>query len=532
MHPLHTLIRRLPSLAGRILSRRCRWPLPRRRPRRRKAISTCGSRIRSRSKPARRSRSSNSFPTAARTAANSSRSSRAGSRSCRPMSQFRRVPVMFQERWVPLAKIYYTLEALGEESRLSPDVFIALHGKGVHLAGQDVLRLGGEPGPRPEEGRGHVQLVRDRRQGQPRAHARADYQVAIGAADRRRRQVRQQSRGFAPCAMPPLIDALVVKARAERAEDGCERRERSALVGRRRRSVFITGASSGIGRRARAALCRAGRDRSACSRAAAPSSTRWPRRLPAGRVAVYAGDVRDADALARAAADFIARFGAPDVVIANAGISRGALTEHAEDLPTFRAVFDTNVARHRPHVPAVRRGDARGRRGALVGIASIAGFRGLPGSGAYSASKAAAITYLESLRVELRGTGVAVVTICPGYIATPMTAKNPYPMPFVLRRGRGRAAASCARSGAASDSMCCRGRWRSSGACCACCRARSTMRCSRTRRASRGDPAERTAAPRGRPVPRLPRALQRHPQADGDRPVIAVASGPRSPSRR
>ena len=68
----------------------------------------------------------------------------------------------------------------------------------------------------------------------------------------------------------------------------------------------------------------------------------------------------------------------------------------------------------------------------LVGIASIAGFRGLPGSGAYSASKAAAITYLESLRIEERGTGVAVLTICPGYVATPMTARNPYPMPFLL----------------------------------------------------------------------------------------------------
>jgi short-subunit dehydrogenase len=67
-----------------------------------------------------------------------------------------------------------------------------------------------------------------------------------------------------------------------------------------------------------------------------------------------------------------------------------------------------------------------------VGIASVAGFRGLAGGGAYSASKAAAIAYLESLRVELRGTGVAVVTICPGYVATPMTAKNPYRMPFLL----------------------------------------------------------------------------------------------------
>jgi short-subunit dehydrogenase len=151
-----------------------------------------------------------------------------------------------------------------------------------------------------------------------------------------------------------------------------------------------------------------------------------------GRVAVYAGDVRDPDALAQAATDFIARFGVPEIVIANAGISQGALTEHAEDLSIFRAIFDTNVVgivnTFQPFVAAM----SAGRRGALVGIASIAGFRGLPGSGAYSASKAAAITYLESLRVELRDTGVAVVTICPGYVSTPMTARNPYPMPFVL----------------------------------------------------------------------------------------------------
>ena len=148
--------------------------------------------------------------------------------------------------------------------------------------------------------------------------------------------------------------------------------------------------------------------------------------------AVYTGDVRDPDALARAAADFIARFGVPEIVVANAGISQGALTERAEDLPTFRAIFDTNVVgivnTFQPFVAAM----SAARRGALVGVASIAGFRGLPGSGAYSASKAAAITYLESLRVELRDTGVAVVTICPGYVSTPMTARNPYPMPFVL----------------------------------------------------------------------------------------------------
>jgi short-subunit dehydrogenase len=74
--------------------------------------------------------------------------------------------------------------------------------------------------------------------------------------------------------------------------------------------------------------------------------------------------------------------------------------------------------------------------GVLVGIASVAGYRGLPGGSAYSASKAAAIAYLESLRVELHGSGVSVVTVSPGYIATAMTARNPYRMPFILSADR------------------------------------------------------------------------------------------------
>jgi short-subunit dehydrogenase len=120
-------------------------------------------------------------------------------------------------------------------------------------------------------------------------------------------------------------------------------------------------------------------------------------------------------------------------VIANAGVSRGTRTDYAEDLPAFRAVLETNVLgivhTFQPFLASMR----AARRGTLAGIASLAGFRGLPGSAAYSASKAAAIAYLESLRVELRGSGIAVVTICPGYIATPMTAGNPYPMPFLMR---------------------------------------------------------------------------------------------------
>lgn len=198
------------------------------------------------------------------------------------------------------------------------------------------------------------------------------------------------------------------------------------------RAVFVTGASSGIG----AALARHYAAAGACVGLYARRRDvldALAASLPdPARVAVYAGDVADAAAVAAAAAAFVDRFGLPDVVIANAGVSRGTLTEHAEDSAAFRRILETNVLgivhTFQPFV-----GPMRARRGgALVGVASIAGFRGLPGAGAYSASKAAAITYLESLRVELHGSGVAVVTVCPGYVATPMTARNPYRMPFLM----------------------------------------------------------------------------------------------------
>ena len=195
--------------------------------------------------------------------------------------------------------------------------------------------------------------------------------------------------------------------------------------------VFLTGASSGIGEALARHYAAQGATLGLFARRESELEQLAAALAPAP-VATFAGDVRDCEALARAGADFIARFGVPDVVIANAGISRGALTDEPGDLPTFRAVMDTNmlgiVHTFAPFVAAMR----QARAGALVGIASVAGFRGIPGSGAYSASKAAAITYLESLRVELVGSGVAVVTVCPGFIETPLTARNPYAMPFII----------------------------------------------------------------------------------------------------
>ena len=156
-----------------------------------------------------------------------------------------------------------------------------------------------------------------------------------------------------------------------------------------------------------------------------------------GSVTHYQVDVTDEQALAAAARDFIARHGAPDLVIANAGVSAGTRGEDIGDVASLRRVLEVNVtglaATLAAFAPAMR---AAGR-GTLAGIASVAGFRGLAGNGAYSASKAAAITWLESLRAEMHGSGVAVVCICPGYIDTPLTRVNRFRMPFLLPADEG-----------------------------------------------------------------------------------------------
>lgn len=195
-------------------------------------------------------------------------------------------------------------------------------------------------------------------------------------------------------------------------------------------NVFLTGASSGIGE----ALAREYAARGATLGLVARRDSvlaELAAALP-GRHHTYACDVTDRDALIAAARAFEAATGGVDVVIANAGISEGVLTEYYEDLEAFRRVMDTNVLAlaHTFH-PFIAPMRTRGR-GTLVGIASVAGIRGLPGSEAYCASKAAAISYCESLRVELRRTGVRVVTVAPGFVRTPLTAKNPYRMPFLM----------------------------------------------------------------------------------------------------
>ena len=194
--------------------------------------------------------------------------------------------------------------------------------------------------------------------------------------------------------------------------------------------IFITGASSGIGESMARFYAKQGMQLGLVARRADLLARLADEFEP--RPAVYALDVRDMAALKQAANDFINRYGVPDIVIANAGVSRGTLTESADDLKVFQEVFDINVMGMVNTFHVFIEPMKLVRQGTLVGIASVAGFRGIPGGGAYSASKAAAIRYCESLRVELRGAGIAVVTICPGYIKTPMTAVNKFKMPFLI----------------------------------------------------------------------------------------------------
>ncbi len=197
--------------------------------------------------------------------------------------------------------------------------------------------------------------------------------------------------------------------------------------------VFLTGASSGIGEElARLYAARGATLGLVARRGDFLDRLKSSLTVPA---ATYACDVRDATAMRAAGADFTARHGTPELVIANAGVSYGNITMSEKDVEVFREILEINVIgmvnTFHPFAAAMRQ---RGS-GKLAGIASVAGFRGLPGATAYSASKAAAISYLEGLRVEMRPRGVRVVTVCPGFIATPMTAKNPYPMPFIIEAG-------------------------------------------------------------------------------------------------
>lgn len=195
-------------------------------------------------------------------------------------------------------------------------------------------------------------------------------------------------------------------------------------------NAVLTGACGGLGQAlARAlighgaAVALVGLDRPSLQALAA---------LAPERCAVYTPDVADSAAMQAMAADWMARAGTPDLVIANAGVAGGFDTAEADDLAVLRRMLEINLlgaaTTFQPFVNAMR----EERRGALVGVASIAGWRGMPGNGAYCASKGGLIRYLESLRAELRSDSVVVSTVSPGYLRTALTAGNRFAMPGLM----------------------------------------------------------------------------------------------------
>lgn len=198
--------------------------------------------------------------------------------------------------------------------------------------------------------------------------------------------------------------------------------------------VLITGASSGIGQALALHYAKSGHRLALVARRIDPLQS-WlsAAGIDADKYEIYSADVSNIDDMAAMALACLACQGVPDVVIANAGISIGVDSSLRSDLDVMARILATNVigvaATFGPFIaPMVARGS-----GTLVGIGSVAGIRGLPGHGGYCASKAAVISYCESLRGELRPSGVKVVTICPGYIATPLTQNNSYRMPFLMQ---------------------------------------------------------------------------------------------------
>lgn len=198
------------------------------------------------------------------------------------------------------------------------------------------------------------------------------------------------------------------------------------------RSVFLTGASSGIGEALASHYAAPGVTLGLLARRETTLRMVAERcRARGAAVFVYPVDITDGAAVRAAAESFLAEAsGAVDLVIANAGISRRD-DEAGGDREIPREVMETNFfgVLH-TLTPFIRPMEAAGG-GSLVAVSSVAASRGLPNAGAYSASKAAVNIWMESLRVRLMGR-VHVMTVCPGFIMTPMTAANSFRMPWLM----------------------------------------------------------------------------------------------------
>lgn len=194
------------------------------------------------------------------------------------------------------------------------------------------------------------------------------------------------------------------------------------------RVVWLTGASSGIGRALALELARHGDVVCASARGADDLAALA---AESKNIQAYPVDVGDSAAVAATAAAIAAAEGPIDVAIMNAGIHR-PVPPDTFDPAVFRQLFEVNVLGVVNGIAAVLPAMRARRAGTIVVVSSVAGYRGLPTAAAYGATKAALINLAEALKLDVDRDGIDVRLVCPGFVKTPATDRNPFPMPFLI----------------------------------------------------------------------------------------------------
>ncbi len=196
--------------------------------------------------------------------------------------------------------------------------------------------------------------------------------------------------------------------------------------------VWVTGASSGIGRGVAIELVRRGAKVALTSRSSAElQALQLEISNLGGESLVCVADVTNQENLLSAVEKIRNSFGPIDVVVANAGTHIESHPEIEFKTDDYLKLMDINFGGMLRTFGAVVPEMLKQNKGHLVGVASLAGYRGLPRAAAYGASKAAMIHFLESARHHLEKKNIAVTIVCPGFVRTPLTDKNTFDMPFI-----------------------------------------------------------------------------------------------------